>query len=290
MSQVDRHLSGQASLATGAAPPARLGGAPSAGATIEFVGVAKRFWKGDTPVDAIGHVELVVRPGEFLGIVGPSGCGKSTLLNLAAGLMLPTAGEVRYQGHLVRDVNTRVGYMTQKDSLVPWRTVESNIALPLEIRGLRGRRKRELVAHYVELVGLKGFERHFPSELSGGMRKRVGLARTLVNDPETLLMDEPFGALDAQLRLLMHEETLRIWEHSRKTIIFVTHDLAEAVLLADRVVVISARPGRVKLIKDIDLPRPRDVARVRFDPRFGRLFEELWAALGEDVRRGDENR
>lgn len=255
---------------------------------IEWVHVGKHFWKAGQRVPALDDVTLTVEPGEFLGVVGPSGCGKSTLLSITSGLVLPSRGDVRYAGAPVKRVNTRVGYITQRDTLFPWRTVQENIEIALEIKRWPRARRRHLASEYVDLVGLKGFERHYPSELSGGMRKRVIIARTLIHDPETLLMDEPFGALDAQLKLLLHEELLRLWHATQKTIVFVTHDLAEAVTLADRVVVLSARPGRIKTIQLVDLPRPRNVFRVRFTPHFGELFERLWQHLAEDMRKGDE--
>jgi NitT/TauT family transport system ATP-binding protein len=178
--------------------------------------------------------------------------------------------------------------MTQRDNLLPWRSVEANIGIALELARLPARERRPRVERFVKLVGLSGFEKHFPAELSGGMRKRVALARTLIYDPETLLMDEPFGALDAQLKQILHGELLRLWEQSGKTIVFVTHDLAEALTLADRVVVMSSRPGTVKLVQEVDLPRPRDVFKVRFTPRFGQLHERLWSGLEEDIRQGQE--
>jgi NitT/TauT family transport system ATP-binding protein len=172
--------------------------------------------------------------------------------------------------------------------LLPWRTVATNIGIALEIARLDSDERKRRVARFVNLVGLSGFEKAYPSELSGGMRKRVALARTLIYDPETLLMDEPFGALDAQLKLILHAELLRIWEESRKTIIFVTHDLTEAITLADRVVVLSGRPGTVKLTQTVDLARPRDVFKIRFTERFGQLHELLWSALEDDIRLGEE--
>ena len=260
---------------------------------ITYEGVSKTFYKGAQRVHALDDVSFEVQRGELFAIVGPSGCGKSTLLNLTAGLMMPIKGRVIYEGQPVTDVNTRVGYMTQKDNILPWRTVASNIALPLELRAESAvapgapRDRRDRLQYYIDLVGLTGFERHYPSELSGGMRKRVALARSLIYDPETLLMDEPFGALDAQLRLVLQNELLRLWENSGKTLIFVTHDLTEAISLADRVMVMSTKPGRVKVIQKINLPRPRDVFHIRFSPEFGEQFEELWAQLQHDVFRGE---
>jgi len=258
---------------------------------VEFRNVSKVFFKGDARVHALSRVSADVKAGELLAIVGPSGCGKSTLLNLTAGLMEPGIGEVLFDGASLCGVNTRVSYVTQKDNLLPWRTVEGNVALPLEL----GERaawsdadKRARVSKYIELVGLKGFERHYPSELSGGMRKRAQLARCLVYEPDVLLMDEPFGALDAQLRLVLQAELLKMWEGSGKTLVFVTHDLTEAISLADRVIVMSNRPGTIKAIETIRLPRPRDVFAIRFEPEFGHYFETLWAALREEIVQGEE--
>ncbi len=255
---------------------------------IDFDHVAKRFYKNDKPVQAVQDIDFSIKPGEFVCVVGPSGCGKSTLLNMTAGLMTPSAGRVVYKGQTVDEVNTGVGYVTQRDNLLPWRTVRGNITIPLEIRGVPRSEQRALVDAMVRTVGLADFEDHYPGELSGGMRKRVTLARTLVYSPETLLMDEPFGALDAQLKLILQDELLRLWEASRKTIIFVTHDLSEAVTLADRVVVISARPGRVKLMQEIDLPRPRNVFQVRFTERFAQLNQRIWDTMQDDILRGEE--
>lgn len=256
---------------------------------ITFEHVGKRFFKRGSPLQALEDAHFQVRRGEFVSVVGPSGCGKSTLLNLTAGLMKPSSGRIDYNGRPVEDVNTRVGYVTQNDTLLPWRTVRDNIAIPLEIRNEGSKQDREdALDAIIDKVGLAGFDEHYPAELSGGMRKRVVLARTLIYEPETLLMDEPFGALDAQLKLVLHEELLRLWSDSDTTILFVTHDLAEAVTLSDRVVVISARPGRVRMIQDIDIPRPRNVFDVRFDDRFRELHHELWSVLQGDILAGEE--
>lgn len=253
---------------------------------VELRAVGKQFYRDRKPLLACRDVNLHVQRGEFVAVVGPSGCGKSTLLNMIAGLMRPSAGTVCYDGQPVSDVNPHVGYMTQHDNLLPWRTVIANIGIALEIAHVDRAERQRRVDRFVRLVGLNGFEKAYPAELSGGMRKRVALARTLIYNPETLLMDEPFGALDAQLKLILHYELLRIWEDSRKTIVFVTHDLTEAITLADRVVVLSGRPGTVKLTQTIDLGRPRDVFKVRFTERFGQLHELLWDAL--EIHMGEE--
>jgi NitT/TauT family transport system ATP-binding protein len=229
-----------------------------------------------------------VSRGEFVAIVGPSGCGKSTLLNLAAGLLAPSSGTVTYDGARVSSVNQRIGYVTQGDTLLPWRNIRANVALPLEIRGAGRREREERAEEIIDRVGLHGFARHYPSELSGGMRRRAILARALVYDPETLAMDEPFGALDAQLKTVLHQQLLELWQGTGKTVLFVTHDLAEAVTLADRVVVFSARPARIRAIKEVDLPRPRDVINVKYDPRFAELSRELWDIVSDDMLKGTD--
>ncbi len=240
--------------------------------------------------EAVHAVDLTVREREFVALVGPSGCGKTTVLNCVAGLLQPTRGTVTYDGQPVTALNRRIGYLSQKDTLLPWRNVADNVRVALELK-CRPTSRREAdakVAAMIELVGLKGFERHYPAELSGGMRKRAALARTLIYEPEALLLDEPFGALDAQLRLVMLDQLQRLTLLRRITVLFVTHDLGEAITLADRVVVFSARPGRIRLIRDVPFPRPRDVFKVRFDPLFARLNEELWDELKDDVAKGTD--
>jgi NitT/TauT family transport system ATP-binding protein len=228
---------------------------------------------------AMGPASIRIQPGEFLAIVGPSGCGKSTFLNLIAGTLRPSSGRVLYNGSPVDGANPNVGYITQKNYCLPWRTVEANVRLPLEFRGL-GREERERrVAEAIRQVGLQRFEQAYPRQLSGGMLQRVMIARTLAYAPATYLMDEPFGSLDAQLRTRMHAELLRLWQETKSTFVFVTHDLHEAITLADRVVVISRRPGRIKQIVEVHLPRPRDVIDAQARPEFGAYFKTLWNAL-----------
>ena len=228
---------------------------------------------------AMGPASIRIRAGEFLAIVGPSGCGKSTFLNLIAGTLRPSAGRVLYNDKPVEGANQDVGYITQKNYCLPWRTVEANVRLPLEFRGFPRDERDRRVAEAIRQVGLQNFERAYPRQLSGGMLQRVMIARTLAYGPATYLMDEPFGSLDAQLRTRMHAEVLRLWQETGSTFIFVTHDLHEAITLADRVVVISRRPGRIKQILDIDLPRPRDVIDTQARPEFGAYFKTLWNAL-----------
>src|ERR1044072_9394564 len=244
---------------------------------ISFDHVGKRFFQKGKPFQALGDAHFDVAPGEFVSIVGPSGCGKSTLLNITAGLMKPSSGSVRYKGKPVEAVNTDVGYVTQADTLLPWGMVRQDGGIPLEVRDHPGGERAGRVDEMIEKAGVAEFCNHYPAELSGGMRKRVILARTLIYQPETLLMDEPFGALDAQLKLVMQQELLKLWADAGTTILFVTHDRAEAGSLSGRVVVVSSRPGTMRTIKTIDIPRPRDVFDVRFHDRFRERQPELGA-------------
>jgi sulfonate transport system ATP-binding protein len=246
---------------------------------IDIRHVSKSFHKRDAVVDAVRDMNLTVERQEIVAVIGPSGCGKSTLLNMIAGLYAPTRGHIVYKGAAVNDVNTDVGYMTQKDNLLPWRNVRDNVAFPLELAGVgkaeRARRADQVIAH----VGLEGFEDRFPSELSGGMRKRACLARMLLYGAETALLDEPFAALDAQLKLAMHDLVLRLADENKQTVVLVTHDLMEAVTLADRVLVCTRRPATVALEQRIDLKRPRDVLNVRFSNEFKEFYDALWERL-----------
>jgi len=255
---------------------------------LEHVGMTYEARSG--PVEALRDISFGVGRGELVALVGPSGCGKSTVLNLVAGLLRPTSGEVRYDGEPVEGANRRVGYMTQKDTLLPWRTVEDNIGIALELkcRAVPGAERRDRIHAMMDLVGLSGFARHYPAELSGGMRKRAALARMLIYEPETFLLDEPFGALDAQLKLIMHQELLRLTRARKLTVVFVTHDLAEAITLADRVLVFTGRPGRIRAERKIPFGRERDAVRLRFLPEFGALHEELWNELKDEVGKGTE--
>jgi len=246
---------------------------------IELRSIQKTFRRRRDEVHAVDGVDLSIAPRSIVALIGPSGCGKSTLLNMIAGLYHPDKGRVVYEGKAVREVNTNVGYMTQKDNLLPWRTVIDNVALPLEIDGLPAVERLAKASAMVAQVGLSGFENKYPSELSGGMRKRACLARMLVYQPKALLLDEPFAALDAQLRIAMHDLLLRLWAEKQQTILLVTHDLVEAITLADRVVVFTRRPARVAFEQTIDLPRPRDVQHIRFTPRFEELYNSIWEQL-----------
>jgi NitT/TauT family transport system ATP-binding protein len=255
--------------------------------SISIEAVEKRYVGRGRETIALSRVDLAIETGGFVAFVGPSGCGKSTLLNMIAGILPPTAGRIVHDGRVVDAINTAVGYMTQQDSVLPWRTVAENIELPLRFRGLSARERRERSAAMISRVGLAGFEAAYPAELSGGMRKRVALAQLLVYEPDTLLMDEPFGALDAQLKLLMQRQLLEIWAAGRQTVVFVTHDLAEAVTLASRVIVFSGRPGRIKAVEEIAIPYPRDPFRVRFLPAFETAYARLWDQLAPEIAKGE---
>lgn len=250
---------------------------------LEAVGLEKSFVKGDKRIIALRDFDLAVEDGSFVTVVGRSGCGKSTMLNMMAGLTSPTAGEVQYRGDRITKPRTDVGYLTQHDTLMPWRDVRRNIEMPLELRGVGRKKRRATADRLIETVGLTGFEKHYPRELSGGMRRRASLARLLSGDPETLLLDEPFGALDAQLRGDLQAELLRLWQGSGRTVVFVTHDLEEALMLADRVVVLGP-VGHILLDKAVDLGRPRDPEGVRVDPTYVELHQQLTAALKEGAR------
>ena len=243
---------------------------------LNFERVTKRFPTRGREVVAVQNVNLSVESGEIVTLVGPSGCGKSTLLNMIAGLMEPTEGIIRYDGRQVTGIHDDVGYMTQNDHLLPWRTVAKNIEVPLEIRAMPKRERAARSAELIELVGLVGFEAAYPTQISGGMRKRAALARVLAYNPKTLLMDEPFGALDAQLRMRLQSEFVHLCRRLGKTVLFVTHDLDEAIALADRCAVFSPRPGTIVKILDVGLPRERELENIRFDPEFLRLTKSLW--------------
>jgi NitT/TauT family transport system ATP-binding protein len=228
-------------------------------------------------------LSLDIEDGTFVAIVGPSGCGKSTLLNLAAGLLFTPEGSVRVFGETLEGINRHAAYLFQQDALLPWRTVIDNVILGPLMRGVPKARARREARQWIERVGLAGFEDRFPHQLSGGMRKRVALAQSWIVNPRILLMDEPFSALDVQTRQIMETELLALWQETRKTVLFVTHDLEEAIALADQVVVLSARPARIKGIYPVDLDRPRDVAEIRMIPHFIELYNQIWADLRMEV-------
>ncbi len=252
----------------------------AAGAGIELKDVC--FGYPEAP-DIVENFSLSVAPSEIVILIGPSGCGKSTILNLIAGMRAPVSGQVLIDGAEVRGLNKRVSYMTQKDTLLPWRSAVDNAALPLEIRGVPRKERIERARVELERVGVGGFEGHRPHQLSGGMRSRTAMARALLSDADTLLLDEPFAAIDALVRVKLQELLLSVWQETRKTIVYVTHDLNEAITLGHRVVVMGKRPGRVHLVKTIDAEHPRDVARFRATSEAQQAYVTLWNALESQV-------
>ncbi|MCH8055475.1 MAG: ABC transporter ATP-binding protein [Deltaproteobacteria bacterium] len=238
--------------------------------------------KNRDPVTALKDFALEVEKGEFVSIVGPSGCGKSTFLNVLLGLIKPDAGEMQLNGTRITGPGQERAMVFQEFGLLPWRTVVANVELGLELKGVQASVRRERAMELISMVGLIGFEGHYPHELSGGMKQRVGLARALATDPEVLLMDEPFASLDAQTRDLMQAELLQIWDRAKKTVLFVTHSIEEAAYLSDRVIVMTARPGRTKSILKINLPRPRDY-EMRLSPEFNEIKLKIWSILKEEL-------
>jgi NitT/TauT family transport system ATP-binding protein len=254
---------------------------------IELSAVTKRFsTPGGTAFTALRDVTMTVEPGRFCAVVGPSGCGKSTTLTLVAGLDRPSEGSVRVGGRPVDGIARGTSFMFQTDALLPWKTVLGNVAMGPLFHGVPKKTALTDAREWLRLVGLAGFENHHPHQLSGGMRKRVSLAAALINEPSVLLMDEPFGALDVQTKAIMSNELLTLWDQTQPSVIFVTHDLEEAIALADQVVVMTAAPGTVKAVFDIDLPRPRGaVQEIRFGKRFGELHQRIWESLRDEVER-----
>ncbi len=253
-------------------------------------GVTCTFVSRDDPgqrYTAVRDVDLRIAPGEFVSVVGPTGCGKSTLLNVGAGLLEPSTGKVEVFGEPLKGVNARAGYMFQAEALMPWRSALANVMAGLQFRGMADAEARERAEEWLRRVGLGGFGDRYPHQLSGGMRKRVALAQTLILDPDIILMDEPFSALDIQTRQLMENEVLELWAASRKAVLFITHDLDEAIAMSDRVVVLSAGPASHPIGEFVvDLPRPRDVAEIRTQPEFIALHEKIWSVLREEVLKG----
>jgi NitT/TauT family transport system ATP-binding protein len=247
--------------------------------------IVKRFDTPEGPLTAVEHVSLNVRPGEFMAVIGPSGCGKSTLFNIVGGLIGDFEGTVTVAGDRVRGPHPSIGMVFQEESTFPWRSVIDNVAFPLEIAGMGRRERFERARHFVALVGLDGFERRYPAELSGGMRQRVAIARTLASEPKILLMDEPFASLDEQTRLLLGDKVLQIQQELQQTTLIITHNITEAVQLADRILVMTYRPGRVKRIVDIRLPRPRS-SEIVSSEAFGRYVAQIWNDLREEASRG----
>jgi NitT/TauT family transport system ATP-binding protein len=247
--------------------------------------VVKRFDTPDGTLIAVDHVSFTVAPGEFVSVIGPSGCGKTTLFNVIGGLLDSYEGRVAVAGESVRGPHPSIGMIFQEESTFPWRTVIDNVAFPLEIAGMPKAERLARARHLVELVGLTGFERRYPAELSGGMRQRVSMARTLAASPKILLMDEPFAALDEQTRLLLGDKVLQIQQQLKQTTLLITHNITEAVQLSDRILVMTYRPGRLKRTVEIDLPRPRTSEIVSSDA-FGRYVAQIWADLREEASRG----
>jgi NitT/TauT family transport system ATP-binding protein len=253
-------------------------------AVIELDQVTVRFpTPGGSVHAAIRDLDLRVGAGEFCAIVGPTGCGKSTTLTLISGLEQPSAGDVRVHGSPVTGIGHDIGFVFQNDAVLPWKSVLDNVALGPKFRGVPKKEVNATARDWLRRVGLSGFEDRYPHQLSGGMRKRVALAQSLINQPKVLLMDEPFSALDVQTRAIMANELLSLWDLTHPAVVFVTHDLEEAIGLADRVVVLTAGPGRVKAVFDVDLPRPRHVQEIRFSPEFVDLYHNIWESLRGEV-------
>jgi NitT/TauT family transport system ATP-binding protein len=254
--------------------------------------IVMRFGSAEDGVTALDNVSFTVAPGEFLAVIGPSGCGKSTLFNIIGGLLGGYDGRVAVAGEKVYGPHASIGMVFQEESTFPWRNVVDNVAFPLEIAGMPKRERIERARHFVSMVGLDGFEKRYPAELSGGMRQRVSMARTLASEPKILLMDEPFASLDEQTRLLLGDKVLQIQQQLNQTMLLITHNITEAVQLADRILVMTYRPGRVKRMVDIKLPRPR-TSEIVSSEAFGRYVAQIWADLREEASRGlndDESR
>jgi NitT/TauT family transport system ATP-binding protein len=258
---------------------------PAADPLLVVENIVKRFETQDGVLTAVDDVSFGVVPGEFLSVIGPSGCGKSTLFNVMGGLLGGYDGRVSVAGETVRGPHPSIGMIFQEESTFPWRTVIDNVAFPLEIAGMAKAERIERGRHFIDLVGLNGFERRYPAELSGGMRQRVSMARTLASEPKILLMDEPFAALDEQTRLLLGDKVLQIQQELKQTTLLITHNLTEAVQLSDRILVMTYRPGRLKRMVEIKLPRPRSSEIVGSDD-FGRYVAQIWSDLRDEASKG----
>jgi NitT/TauT family transport system ATP-binding protein len=259
--------------------------APSSNAILTADHINVRFETAEGPVIAVDDVSFDVRPGEFLSVIGPSGCGKSTLFNVIGGLLTSHQGTVTVGGETIDGPHQSIGMVFQEESTFPWRTVTDNVAFPLELIGMAKDKRIERAKHFIGMVGLNGFENRYPGELSGGMRQRVSLARTLASEPKILLMDEPFAALDEQTRLLLGDKVLQIQQQLKQTTLLITHNITEAVQMSDRILVMTYRPGKVKRIVDIDLPRPR-TSEIVGSEAFGRYVAQIWSDLREEASRG----
>lgn len=252
---------------------------------ISVRNVSKEFVDddGQPTVQALRNISLDIRDRTFVSLLGPSGCGKTTLLRMIAGIEQPTTGEVRHKDRRIAGINTDVGYVPQGKGLFPWMTLRQNIDLPLKLKGVGEAERGERVQHWIDKVGLSGFEDRFPWQLSGGMEKRGALARALISDCEVVLMDEPFGPLDAQTRLILQNDLLELWSENRSIVVFVTHDLVEAVALSDVIVLFTKRPGTIKQIMQVDIPRPRNVFEIFHEARFNEIYDEVRAALKDEI-------
>jgi NitT/TauT family transport system ATP-binding protein len=253
---------------------------------IRFEDVRLIFAGAERDLVALDRVSLDVPPSKITTVVGPSGCGKTTLLRLASGLLRASAGTVLFNGVPVNSLNTEVGYVTQDSNLFPWLTAIGNVAFPLAVRGVPHKERDEKARYWLRLVGLDGFENHYPSQLSGGMQKRVAMVRTLIYEPSVVLLDEPFGALDAQTRMGLHHELLELWREKKSTMLFITHDLVEAITLSDQIVVMTRRPGRVKEVYQVPLTRPRNVFEIFLEPGFDEAYSTLWKHFKSEINIG----
>jgi NitT/TauT family transport system ATP-binding protein len=254
-------------------------------AVIEFTDVSKTFLTKGREVHTFANLNLAIRRNEFTTIIGPSGCGKTTLLKLCAGLIYPSSGRVIYKGHPVSSINTDVGFVTQDSNLFPWLTLMENVEFPLVIRGVPKNEREKRAAEFLAIYGLEGFESHYPHELSGGMQKRASIIRTMIYGPNVILMDEPFGPLDAQTRLNLQQELSNIWSKEKKTIVFVTHDLVEAISLSDNVVLLTPRPASIREIFPITLIRPRNIYQIHIQEGFADVYQKIWGHFGDEFRR-----
>lgn len=251
---------------------------------IDLVNVSKTYRSKGKTVLALTDVNLAVAPGSFTSLIGPSGCGKSTLLKIIAGVALPYEGRMRYKDRDITAINSDIGFITQDSNLFPWLTLRENVELALKIRGMAAEPRNRSAQQFIDTMQLTGFENHYPFELSGGMQKRASIIRTLIYDPAIILMDEPFGPLDAQTRMLLQDELLRIWDQNQKTILFVTHDLTEAIALSDQVVLFTGRPGTVKRVFDVPLARPRNVFEIHNEPGFTAIYHEIWQYFKSEIK------
>lgn len=252
---------------------------------ISFQGLGKKFYDNlGREKKAVYNINIDISENEFVTVIGPSGCGKTTLLRFVAGLLRPTEGCVRLKGKVIEGVNTQVGFITQESNLFPWLTLVKNVEYPLMLRKMPKEERRAKSDHYLKMVGLTGFEGHYPHQLSGGMQKRGSIIRTLIYEPDVILMDEPFGPLDAQTRLKLQGELLDMWSEDKKTIFFVTHDLVEAIALADKVVLMTHGPGTVKNIFEVPIPRPRDVYTIHRESDFIEIYDRIWNEFKTEMK------